>query len=214
MLTRCPELSKLSKPSLGDWVSLFRALVKFENANPFLKEVKDLKANEYQRTIDGFVNLRNQSLKGHGATLTEPEYELKFQEHAQSIYDLIGRMSFLSSYQLVKTTSMDKDGHHYRISAQTLMGDNPVFETQVISSQRPLDTQKVLYLNASLDSLVLDPFVILEPCTECHRPELLLLDKFSDKAITYLGNESGHKPFYPGVGKLPLGLREAASQRR
>ena len=75
----------------------------------------------------------------------------------------------------------------------------------------PFDTHKVLYLNASLDPLVLDPFMILEPCTECHRPELLLLDKFSDKKITYLGYESGHKPPYGNVGKLPLALREAAS---
>jgi hypothetical protein len=73
-----------------------------------------------------------------------------------------------------------------------------------------LDTHKVLYLNANLDPLVLDPFLILEPCTECHHPELLLLDKFSEKKITYLGNESGHKPPYTNVGKLPLALREAA----
>lgn len=91
------------------------------------------------------------------------------------------------------------------------MGDNPIFETQDISSRTPFDTHKVLYLNANLDPLVLDPFVILEPCSECHRPELLLLDKFSDKKITYLGYESGHKPTYTNVGKLPLALREAAS---
>lgn len=89
------------------------------------------------------------------------------------------------------------------------MGDNPVFETETISSRIPFDTHKVLYLNASLDALVLDPFMILEPCTECHRPELLLFDKFSEKKITYLGYESGHKPTYANVGKLPLTLREA-----
>lgn len=65
-----------------------------------------------------------------------------------------------------------------------------------------------IYLNPSLDPLVLDPFVILEPCTECHRPEMLLLDKFSDKKITYLGYESGHKPSYPNASRLPIGLQE------
>lgn len=211
VLVKLPELSKLSKPSLGTWVNLFRSLSQFETANPFLKEVKGLKVNEYHKTVEKFVSLRNESFKGHGATLSESEYELKFQEHAPSIYELIGKMSFLANYRLVKTGSMDKDGDYYQISAQTLMGDNPVFETQVLSSRAPFDTQKVLYLNASLDPLVLDPFVILEPCTECHRPELLLLDKFSEKKITYLGYESGHKPSYPTVSKLPLALREAAS---
>jgi hypothetical protein len=32
--------------------------------------------------------------------------------------------------------------------------------------------------------------VTLEPSTKCGRPELLLLDTFSDKKIVYLGNES------------------------
>jgi hypothetical protein len=170
-----------------------------------------LKVTEYQKTMDEFVRVRNESFKGHGATLTEAEYEIKFQTYAPSVYELMGKLSFLANYRLVKTGLMEKDGDHYRISAQMLMGDNPVFETHIIASRIPLDTHRVLYLTTTLDSLVLDPFVILEPCTECHRPELLLLDKFSDKKITYLGNESGHKPTYANVGKLPLALREAAS---
>jgi len=208
-LAKIPELSKLSKPSLGNWVNLFRSLSQFQTASAFLKEVKMLKVNEYRKTIDEFVSLRNESFKGHGATLTEAEYELKYQEHAPSIDELVSKMSFLASYRLVKTGSMEKDGNYYRISVQSLMGDNPVFETETISSRIPFDTHKVLYLNASLDALVLDPFMILEPCTECHRPELLLFDKFSAKKITYLGYESGHKPTYANVGKLPLALREA-----
>ena len=155
------------------------------------------------------MKLRNESFKGHGATLSEAEYEIKFQEHSPSIYELGGKISFLANYRLVKASSIEKDGDYYQTSAQMLMGDNPVFETQVISSRTPFDTQKVLYLNAGLDPLVLDPFVILEACTECHRPELLLLDKFSEKKITYLGYESGHKPSYANVNKLPLALREA-----
>jgi CheY-like chemotaxis protein len=212
VLAKIPELSKLSKPALGDWVKLFRSLSQFQTASAFLKEVKLLKVNEYQKTIDAFVNLRNESFKGHGATLTEAEYEQKFQEHAPSIYELIGKMSFLANYRLVKAASMEKDGDYYRIFVQTLMGDNPVFETQIIPSRIPLETRKVLYLNANLDPLVLDPYMILEPCTECHRTELLLLDKFSEKKVTYLGYESGHKPPYAYVGKLPLALREVASR--
>jgi hypothetical protein len=210
VLAKIPELAKLSKPSLGTWASLFRSLSQFQTEDAFLKEAKALKVTDYQKTMDEFVRLRNESFKGHGATLTEAEYEMKFQEHAPAIYELISKLRFLANYRLVKTGLMEKDGEYYRISVQTLMGDNPVFETQIISSRIPFDTHRVLYLNASLDSLVLDPFVILEPCTECHRPELLLLDKFSDKKITYLGNESGHKPTYPTVDKLPLPLREAA----
>jgi hypothetical protein len=210
VLAKIPELSKLSRPSLGTWVSLFRSLSQFQTEDAFLKEAKMLRVTDYQKTMDEFVRLRNESFKGHGATLTEAEYEMKFQEHVPAIYELISKLSFLANYRLVKTGLMEKDGDYYRISVQALMGDNPVFETQTISSRIPFDTHRVLYLNASLDSLVLDPFVILEPCAECQRPELLLLDKFSDRKITYLGNESGHKPTYPTVDKLPVALREAA----
>jgi hypothetical protein len=210
VLAKVPELSKLCRPSLGTWVSLFRSLSQLQPEGAFLKEARMLKVTDYQKTMDEFVRLRNESFKGHGATLTEAEYEMKFQEHSPAIYELIGKLSFLANYRLVKTGSMEKDGDYYRISVQVLMGDNPVFETQIISSRTPFDTRRVLYLNPSLDSLVVDPFMILEPCSECHRPELLLLDKFSDKKITYLGNESGHKPTYSNVDKLPLVLREAA----
>ena len=149
VLAKYPELSKLSKPSLGTWVNLFRSLSEFQTASAFLKEVKMLKVNEYRKTIDEFVNLRNESFKGHGATLTEAEYELKYQEHAPSIDQLVNKMSFLASYRLVKTGSMEKDGDYYRISVQSLMGDNPLFETEIISSRIPFDTHKVLYLNAN-----------------------------------------------------------------
>ena len=88
---------------------------------------------------------------------------------------------------------------------------NTPFGFKQDQTQLLVSTLRVLYLNPSLDSLVVDPFMILEPCSECHRPELLLLDKFSDKKITYLGNESGHKPTYSNVDKLPLALREAAA---
>jgi hypothetical protein len=209
-LASIPELSRLSKPSLGTWANMFRALSEFQTANPFVKEIKTLKVAEFQRTIDEFVRLRNESFKGHGTTLSDDVYESRFQEHAPSVYELIRKMSFLANYRLLKTGSMEKDGDYYRIAHHSLMGDNPVFRMQTLSSRIPLDSNKVLYMNPNLESLVLDPFVILESCTECHRPELLLLDKFSDKKITYLGYESGHKPSYQNIGKLPLALREAA----
>jgi hypothetical protein len=210
IIDKFPEFSQLSKPALGTWVNLFRLLSQFQLEPRFLKEIRVLKLNEYQKFNDEFVNVRNQSFRGHGATLTESEYEQRFQEYAPSVYGLVTKMGFLANYRLVKTGSMEKNGDVYRVSVQVLMGDNPVFETQTLSSRVPMDTQKVLYLNSSLDALVLDPYIILEPCTECHRPELLLLDKFSDKKITYLGYESGHKPTYANVSRLPLALREVA----
>jgi hypothetical protein len=211
VLTKIPELAKLSRPSLGNWVNLFRSLLQFSaESAPFVKELKTLKVKEYRTMIDEFVRLRNESFKGHGATLTEAEYEGKFLEHAPSIYDFIGQMPFFSNYNLVKTGPMEKDGDFYRISARILMGDNPVFETQNISSRTPVDTHKVLYLNSGLEPLILEPFIVLEPCTECHRPEVLMLDKYSDEKITYLGYESGHKPTYTNVSKLPSALRDAA----
>jgi hypothetical protein len=213
-IAKIPELSKLARPSLGNWVNLFRSLAQFSaGGTPFLREIATLKVNEYQKTVEQFVHIRNESFKGHGATLTEDEYEQKIFEHAPPIYDLVTKMGFLAGYRLVKTGPMNKDGDFYKTPASILMGDNPIFETQVISSRTPMDTQKVLYLNAALEPLVLDPYIILESCTECHRPELLLLDKFSDKTITYLGYESGHKPSYSNVGKLPLGLRDSALTR-
>jgi hypothetical protein len=50
--------------------------------------------------------------------LSEDEYELRFQEHAPKVYDLISSLGFLANYSLVKTGHMDKDGEFFRISVQ------------------------------------------------------------------------------------------------
>lgn len=212
-LTKVPDLARLARPSLGTWVNLLRSFSQTQAPSSFSKNIEAMHLNDYQRTNEEFVNVRNQSFRGHGATLSESEYEHKFQGYESSVTDLVAKMALLADYRLVKTGSMEKDGDIYRISAQVLMGDNPMFETTVLSSRTPMDSQKVLYVNSSLEALVLDPYIVLEPCTECHRPELLLLDKFSDKKITYLGYESGHKPVYDNTDKLPLALREIALKR-
>jgi hypothetical protein len=109
--------------------------------------------------------------------------------------------------------NMEKDGDFFRITVQTLMGDNPHFENNAIVLRTPLDTNKVLYLNREQESLVLDPFIVLERCPECNRPEVLLFDKFSDKKITYLGYESGHRPALENANRLPAIIRETATRR-
>jgi hypothetical protein len=108
--------------------------------------------------------------------------------------------------------SIDKDGDFYKIAVHTLMGDNPHFEAGHIVLRTPLDTNRVVYLNRALESLVLDPYIVLERCPECKRPEVLLFDKLSDKKITYLGYESGHRPALPLADRLPSIIREVATR--
>jgi hypothetical protein len=190
-----PDIKKLFAPTLGDWVSIFKAFARINSgadSAPFLAEIKTFRFDKYQRTLQEFVDLRNASLRGHGATLTEEEYELRYQEHAPKVYDLVSSLGFLANYTLVKTGQMEKNGDFFNITVHTLMGDNPHFETNHIVLRTPLDTNKVLYLNRDQESLVLDPYIVLERCPECNRPEVLLFDKFLDKKITYLGYESGH----------------------
>jgi hypothetical protein len=45
VLAKVPELSKLDRPSLGIWVSLFRSLSQFQTDSAFLKEMKQLKGS-------------------------------------------------------------------------------------------------------------------------------------------------------------------------
>jgi len=192
-----PDIKKLFAPALGDWVSIFKAFARLKSgadSTPFLAEIKSFRLDKYQRTLQEFVDIRNASLRGHGATLAEEEYEVRFQEHAPKVYELVSSLGFLANYKLVKTGQMEKDGDFFNIAVHTLMGDNPHFEAGHILLRTPLDTDRVLYLNRDQESLVLDPYIVLERCPECNRPEVLLFDKLSDKKITYLGYESGHRP--------------------
>jgi hypothetical protein len=211
-----PDIKKLFAPALGDWVNIFRAFTRIKSgaeSSPFLAEIKSFRLDKYQRTLQEFVDIRNASLRGHGATLTEDEYEARFQEHAPKVYDLVSSLGFLGNYTLIKTGQMDKDGDFYKIVMHSLMGDNPHFETGQLVLRTPLDTNKVLYLNHDQESLILDPFIVLERCPECNRPEVLLFDKLSDKKITYLAYESGHKPVLPNADRLPSIIREVAARR-
>ena len=216
LVQQITDIRRLSAPALGHWVSRFRSFAHLKTAaesQPFLQEIKEFPLHDYQRMLDEFVNIRNESLRGHGATLTEGEYELKFQEHAPKLYKLVSDLGFLANYRLVKTGSMEKDREFYKISVQNLMGDNPHFESDHVVQRTPLETGKVLYLKANGESLILDPYIVLELCTECRRPEVLLLDKFSEQKITYLGYESGHKPAFPITDRLPVAVRELAIRR-
>jgi hypothetical protein len=216
LLEKIPEIKKLYAPSLGDWVSIFRYLTRTTSAvegKPFLAEIENFSLDKYQRTLQEFVDVRNASLRGHGATLTEDDYELRFQEHAPKVYDLISSLGFLANYTLVKTGQMEKDRDFYKIAVQKLMGDNPHFEATHVVLRTPLDTNKVMYLNRDLEPLVLDPYIVLERCPECHRPEVLLFDKLSDKKITYLSYESGHKPALANADRLPPSIRDLAVRR-
>lgn len=211
-----PDIKRLFAPALGDWVSIFKAFTRIKSgaeSTPFLAEIKSFRLDKYQRTLQEFVDIRNASLRGHGATLTEDEYELRFQEHAPKVYDLVSSLGFLSNYTLVKIGQMEKEGDFFRIAVQTLMGDNPHFETDHIVLRTPLDTNRVLYLNRDQESLVLDPYIVLERCPECKRPEVLLFDKLSEKKITYLGYESAHRPALETADRLPLIIRETATRR-
>lgn len=212
IVDQVPACQRLQAPALGDWVNLFRSLVELKAAPetvPFLKEIKSFSLAKYRRTLQEFVEIRNASLRGHGATQSEEEYELKYQEHSPKVFDLVRSLGFLASYTLVKTGPMEKEGEFFKIAVQVLMGDNPHFEQSYITSRTPLDTNRVLYLNQDQESVVLDPYLVLEHCPECRRPEVLLLDKISDRKITYLSYEHGHKPAIENVNRLPLVLREA-----
>jgi hypothetical protein len=211
-----PEVGKLAGPSLGDWVSLFKSLLRQQmssNRKPFLKEIKDFKLDRCTQTLEDFVKLRNDSLRGHGSTQTEEEYEIKFQEHSPKLERLIDELGFLANYQLVKTAMMEKDGDSFKISIRELMGDNPHFRSSHRQMTTPLDANKVFYLSGSDESLLLHPYVVLELCSECKRPEVLLLDKLQEHRIIYLSYESGHKPPLPTIDQLPFAVRELASRR-
>jgi hypothetical protein len=212
-----PGVRKLYAPAVGDWVGMFRAFVKMkppsENA-PFLKGIQGFEIHRYEQTLNEIPERRNASLRGHGGTLTEDEYDRLFQEYVPRVYDLISALGFLANYELVKATAMDKEGDFYRIPVQILMGDNPHFEQACKVLRTPLETKRVLYLNAEGESLGLDPYVVLEYCPECKRPELLVLDKVVGKKITYHGYESGHRPSFEYSERLPSSIRQVLEERR
>lgn len=206
-----PLIGRLIRPSLGDWVQLFNSLTKIKtnpDSEPFLKEVKEFNLDKYRKVLQEFVEIRNQSLRGHGGTWSEEEYFLKVQQYFPKLEEFIASLSFLSKYQLVKTHSLEKDGDYYKISSTDLMGGTTPFEHKVIESRKPIDTNKVIYFNSDLDYLELDPFIILELCPECKRSEVLLLDKFNKTNIYYFGPESGHKPTIANADKLPITIKQ------
>jgi hypothetical protein len=216
IIQEIPNIGKLCMPSLGDWIQFFNALLRIKSlphSQPFIVELRELKVEKYSRVFDEFVKMRNESLKGHGSTISEEEYAIKFQEYFPKLEDLIKNLSFLTNYLLMQGLSMTKDGDIFKVNIKKLTGDNILFPTEILEVRNPIDTDKAIYLNKNGECLILEPFIILAQCPECRRDELLLLDKFNDTKITYLSYECGHRPSFPNVDKLPMVIRELAVKK-
>jgi hypothetical protein len=198
-------LSRLGHPSLGDWVDLLRAH----------KQVGHFEGIEALRLdndwLYAFVKMRNDIV--HGATRSEPEYKRMFREHIEPVRELLHKVDdLIGNYWLLKPYWMEDRGTYHRVSVLRLMGDNPYFDARIIRSSKSLPYKVVYlsrnYLSRELDPLVLEPYVILRECEKCNREELFLLDKFSQREITYLGYESGHKMSCKNAEELPSLLRQ------
>ena len=211
-----PLIKKITRPTLGELVQFFNSLARINTKpdyEPFLKEIKELDLKKYRKVIDDFVQIRNNSLKGHGLTLRDEEYEPKIQGYFPILADLISSLGFLSKYHLVKTLSLANDEEFFKIQADNLMGGVTPFKNEVIESRRAPITNKVIYFNSDLDYLNLDPFIVLEICPNCQQLEVLMMDKIKNITdISYIAPGSGHKPIMKNTSKLPLAIKQFVGQ--
>ncbi len=204
LFNEIPIINIFRNPTLGVWIRLLRELFKLKSSpgsKPFVEEIKKFEIDKYETTLNDFGTIRN-NLRGHGITISNQEYEAKFQEYFPKLNELLESMQFLTNYTLAATDSIEYKNKKFGIVLRELMGDNPQFERKVINSTKPIETEKIVYINARYDYLILNPFIILEICPTCQRPELLLLDKLNKKKVTYLSYECGHKPSFPNEGLL------------
>jgi len=208
-----PLINKLKKPSLGDWVNIFRSLLSIKSSPesmPFIKELKEIQFQKFNKTLNDFIQIRNTSLRGHGVVLNEDDYEIKCQEYFPELEDLIKTFGFFNNYQLILIESMGKDGNLYKINYKNLMGDNIAFENKSITNRFPLDTGKVTLFNTQTnESLIIEPLITFKKCIECGRTEVLMYDKVINNEIVYLSVDCGHMPRFPNIDSLPKSLQKA-----
>lgn len=206
LMERIPMIKNLSHATGGVWAEIFISLTRLKqgpDSKPFLEEIQNFNLEKYSKKIIEFVEIRNSSLRGHGATLPDEVYAIKIQEIFPNLEELIKSLSFLSKYKLVKTNRLEKNGDVYRIHITNLMGDNSSFDTDIIESRTPIDTDTVILFNQNMEYLKLEPYIIYEICPECLRSEVLLFNKYDNKKISYYGEETGHTPSYNYLNKLP-----------
>lgn len=223
VLAKNERLGELWKglPS-GKWVDLFCSLRQFPSENPFLVEIERLMEID-ESILRHFVHLRNVTI-GHGPTQGDAFYKSIFEKNIGEMEKLLGKMSFLKNYWLIKPVSILDSGDPCEFSAWKLSGDNPSFDKRNLRSRNPIKIGNVFYLNRKLETLKLDPYMIVEPCQYCDREELLMLDQFSWREITYLGYETcpnlleyetrkerpPHRSRYPYADRLSQPLRKMA----
>ncbi len=206
LMERIPMIKNLSHATGGIWAEIFISLTRLKQSpesKPFLEEIQSFNLEKYSKKIIEFVEIRNSSLRGHGTTLPEEVYAIKVQEIFPNLEELIKSLSFLSKYKLVKTNHLEKKGDVYKIHITNLMGDNSSFDTEIIESRTPIDTDTVILFNQNMEYLNLEPYIIYEICPDCLRNEVLLFNKYDNKKISYYGEETGHTPSYNYLSKLP-----------
>lgn len=185
------------KPSFGQWKNIFEISIdKIQKLTrdgppPFIREIGDIDVKKLRKLLQNIVTIRNKK-EGH-ATLSEYEYQELSNELIPQLQETLNILSFLKSYELVRVEEMHKHQNDLSISVKKLMGETNQFERQKMPVRTIVDTNSVhLADNTEGSFLNLHPLVLCEPCSECHREEVLIYDTNKPGVVEYLGFESGH----------------------
>lgn len=120
--------------------------------------------------------------------------ELTPTASGSSSSELLRFVAPLAFYTLVKPVGgIQRRRGRSIFDAKHLMGSHPLFPIVRHSVQSKIDTDCLLYDPMTEQYLPLYPWIVLEPCSECHREMVFLFDGTSESAVIMREYPSEHK---------------------
>jgi len=150
--------------------------------------------------LDLFVRVRNKKL-GHGATVTEAEYGELIENMMPMLGHMLTSLQVLKDFPLYFIKEVKVEDQVYIHSLMLCMGRDYELDKLELDSA-PLNSKEVYICSLQTDeqdetelnqALSLSPYLILESCPSCKRPQLFFYNSHKGRRISYLSYQCGHE---------------------
>lgn len=180
--------------SLGNWRWVLGRLTGLSGSlgrTPVGSQLHEFIGSDTGGAVESLIELRNHL--AHSALQANPGfYAQRLQEADQQLLKVMSGLSFLADLQLIRVSTLQREGGMYLHEAKLYRGDNPYFPWTTLRLSHALDTHRLLVLYRQLE-LPVYPLLIAAHCPECGQEEVFLYQEVSGDEVIYHSATSGHR---------------------
>lgn len=199
------EINNLKRPSLGHIHSLFFKLLTFvkkPNSGYFtqewIKTFNDKQVRNVCKVSSHMIELRNNTLRGHGFVESDDRYQELFHENIKNIIVLINFMFPLAiNYLLINIENGLKHRRGiFEFKASVMQGSNPLFRIMDFKTKEIIENGCYVFNKSTNKFLCIRPWLVVANCPECKRDMVFFYDRIDNEKIVMRDYPTNHNQKY------------------